>query len=246
MRVHCIGGPTQTHLSGFLLQLFLCIACTWGNCRCTSTITPTTLSVCWFCGNLDVLGLLVDLLLVDLLLGELFRFSARSSWWSGTRLHFGSVNDVFVHGVRQFSVDPRFLEPTPLPWKFPSVSTPGFSESTFVSRPCLSCFPVRAPVYRGCPCRDPLVCHRVQCDSVAKRQPLCVVVGVGTSCVLCARVCGHVPCSCATEYSQKIYFQRTHQKSATHDAVARQFCGQSHNSWIDFIDFWKNAENTIH
>ena len=30
--------------------------------------------------------------------------------------------------------------------------------------------PCRAPVYRGCPCRDPLVCHRVQDDSVAKRQ----------------------------------------------------------------------------
>ena len=38
-------------------------------------------------------------------------------------------------------------------------------------------FPVRALVYRGCPCRDPPVCHRVQGDSVAKRQPLlCVCV----------------------------------------------------------------------
>ena len=51
-------------------------------------------------------------------------------------------------------------------------------------------FPVRAPVYRGCPCRDPLVCHRVQGDSVAKRQPFCVcvgVLGVVTSCVPCAQ-----------------------------------------------------------
>ena len=40
-------------------------------------------------------------------------------------------------------------------------------------------FPVRAPVCRGCPCWDPPVCHRVQGDSVAKRQALmCVFVGV--------------------------------------------------------------------
>ena len=32
-------------------------------------------------------------------------------------------------------------------------------------------FPFRAPVYRGCPCRDPPVCHRVQDDSGAMRQP---------------------------------------------------------------------------
>ena len=58
---------------------------------------------------------------------------------------------------------------------------------------------VEALVYRGCPCRDPPVCHRVQGDSVAKRQPLCVLVGVVTSCVLCARVRGRVSRSCATE-----------------------------------------------
>ena len=90
------------------------------------------------------------------------------------------------------------------------MSTPGFAESTFVlrlvgvllsfvcGRLCggycgpPTAFPVWAPVYRGCPCRDPPVCHRVQGDSVAKRQPsLCVVVGVlgvVTSCVPCARV----------------------------------------------------------
>ena len=134
------------------------------------------------------------------------------------RLHFDSVNDVLVHGVRQFSVDVRFREPAPLPCKFPSESVHLFPESTFVARPCLcrvvvgrlSCrgacvgpptaFPVRALVYRGCPCRDPPVCHRVQGDSGAKRQPtLCVLVGVVTSCVPCARVRGHVPRSCATE-----------------------------------------------
>ena len=58
--------------------------------------------------NLDVLGLVVDLLLVDLLVDP-------------GRLHFDSVDDVFVHGVRQLSVDFRFREPAPLPCKFPSV-----------------------------------------------------------------------------------------------------------------------------
>ena len=48
--------------------------------------------------NLDVLGLVVDLLLVDLLDDP-------------GRLHFDSVDDVFVHGVRQLSVDLRFREP---------------------------------------------------------------------------------------------------------------------------------------
>ena len=52
------------------------------------------------------------------------------------RLHFDSVNGVFVHGVPQFSVDLWFLEKAQLPCKFPSVSTPGFAESTFVARPC--------------------------------------------------------------------------------------------------------------
>ena len=40
--------------------------------------------------------------------------------------------------------------------------------------------------------------HRVQGDSVAKRQPFSIFKVV-TSCVLCARVRGHVPRSCATE-----------------------------------------------
>ena len=42
-------------------------------------------------------------------------------------------------------------------------------------------------MYRGCPCWEP------------PSQPFCVLVGVVTSCVLCARVRGHVPRSCATE-----------------------------------------------
>ena len=78
----------------------------------------------------------------------------------------------------------------PLPCKCTNVGLHLVPESTFVSRPCLSCcqwssrggyvgpptaFPVRAPVCRGCPCRDPPVCHRVQGDSVAKRHPLLCV-----------------------------------------------------------------------
>ena len=112
------------------------------------------------------------------------------------------------------SEDLRFREPAPLPCKFPNVCQHLVAESTFVSRPCLcrvvcrrvvelvgppTAFPVWAPVYRGCPCRDPPVCHRVQGDSVAKRQPFCVLIGVVTSCVLCARVRGRVSRSCATE-----------------------------------------------
>ena len=48
-------------------------------------------------------------------------------------------------------------------------------------------------------CLDPLVCHRVQDNPVTKSQPLCVLVGVVTSCVLYARVRGRVSRSCATE-----------------------------------------------
>ena len=47
MHVHCTRGPTQTHLSGFFLQLFLCIVCLWGKCFCIATVTSTTLSVYW-------------------------------------------------------------------------------------------------------------------------------------------------------------------------------------------------------
>ena len=41
------------------------------------------------------------------------------------------------------------------------------------------------------------MCHRVQGDSVTKRQPLLCVVGVVTSCMPCARV--RTPRSCAPE-----------------------------------------------
>ncbi len=58
---------------------------------------------------------------------------------------------------------------------------------------------MEALVYRGFHCGDPPVCHRVQDDSVAKREPFFVLLGVVTSCVLCARVRGRVSRSCATE-----------------------------------------------
>ena len=45
---------------------------------------------------------------------------------------------------------------------------------------------VEALVYLGCPCRDPPVCHRVQDDSVANRQPFSVIVG--TSPVMLSRL----------------------------------------------------------
>ena len=53
---------------------------------------------------------------------------------------------------------------------------------------------VVALVYRACPCRDQRVCHRVQGDSVAKRQPCacdwCVSCHLVSVCglVLCDRV----------------------------------------------------------
>ena len=48
------------------------------------------------------------------------------------------------------------------------------------------------------------MCHRVQDDSVAKRQPFFVLLGNVTSCVLCARVRGRVSRSCATENTYKM------------------------------------------
>ena len=95
------------------------------------------------------------------------------------------------------------------------------SESTFVSRPCLSCCRLsvvvwwslsghprpssaEALVYRGCPCRDPPVGHRVHCG----KAPTLVCVGVVTSCVLCACVRGRVSRSCATENTYTLDWKR--------------------------------------
>ena len=63
---------------------------------------------------------------------------------------------------------------------------------------------MEALVYRGFLCGDPPVCHRVQDASVAKREPFFVLLGVVTSCVLCARVRGRVSRSCATENTYKM------------------------------------------
>ena len=54
-------------------------------------------------------GLAVDLFQVDLLQGGPLDDPGR--------LHFDSFDDVFVHGIRQLSLDLRFREPTPLPCK---------------------------------------------------------------------------------------------------------------------------------
>ena len=59
--------------------------------------------------------------------------------------------------------------------------------------------PRAGPRARWVSCLDPRGCHRVQDDLLTKSQPLCVLVGVVTSCVLCARVRGRVSRSCATE-----------------------------------------------
>ena len=96
----------------------------------------------------------------------------------------------------------KVLSPQRHVCKFPSACLHLFPESMFVLRlvgvllsfvcgrlrgGCCgppTAFLVRAPVYRGCLCRDPPVCHRVQGDSVAKRQPFLVWM---SSCVHCAR-----------------------------------------------------------
>ena len=50
-------------------------------------------------------------------------------------------------------------------------------------------------MYRGCPCPDPPVCHRVQDDSVAKRQPCAYCWCVSCQIVsACERVCELVLC----------------------------------------------------
>ena len=82
LHVHCIGGPTQIHLLSPSVRVLIL-------------------------RNLDVLGLVVDLLQVDLLDDP-------------GRLYFDSFDDVFVHGVRQLSLDLRFREPVPIPCKNPS------------------------------------------------------------------------------------------------------------------------------
>ena len=95
------------------------------------------------------------------------------------------------------------------------MSTPGLAENTFVSRHSLSCcrlsscrvvelvgpptaFPRTGLRVPWVSCLDTLGFHRVQDDPVTKSQPLCVLVGIVTSCVLCARFRDRVSSSCAT------------------------------------------------
>ena len=133
-----------------------------------------------------------------------------------------SVDDVFVHGVRQLSVDLGFRAPAPLPCKFPGVGLhlgavsigtclpkARFSQDLVCRVSCVGRCVVELSGQAG-PSRvrshctrgvlpGPTGCHRVQDDPVTKSQPLCVLVGVVTSCVPCARVRGRVSRSCATE-----------------------------------------------
>ena len=93
--------------------------------------------------------------------------------------------------------------------KFPSVSTPGGKKHV-----CLKAFVCRVVFCRGSSrgaCVGPPTAFLrggttgvpwvslPGPTSVAKRQTLCVLVGVVTSCVLCARVRGRVSRLCATE-----------------------------------------------
>ena len=123
---------------------------------------------------------MVDLLLIDLLDDP-------------GRLHFDSVDDVFVQGVRQLSVDLRFREPAPLPCKNKSACQHLIVASTFVWT--LLCVlssvvigrlrggyvgPPTAFLRRGTgvpwvSCLDPPVCPRVQDDLEAKSQPVVVL-----------------------------------------------------------------------
>ena len=59
-------------------------------------------------------------------------------------------------------------------------------------------------MYRGCPCRDPPVCHRVQDDSATKRQPIVLVVGVVKCCGRHVRVRVGVSRSCDTENTYRV------------------------------------------
>ena len=137
--------------------------------------------------NLDVLGLLVDLLLGDLLLGDgsiSLRDLLDESGTSPLRL-VDKIDVVF----RFTALLPCDRRAAPLPCKKLSVCLQLFPLSTFVLtlvcvlwsfvvgrlrgglRRASHGLPCRAPVHRGCRCRDPQVGHRVQSDSVANRQP---------------------------------------------------------------------------
>ena len=119
MRVHCIGGPNQTHI-GFPSPTLSVHIFDPEKTFAASKQTHQQLCQC-----ADSAGILMYSVSVSWLIFSWVIFS----WVIGSvslhdllddpgRLHFDSVNDVFVHGVRQFSVDLRFLEPAPLPCVF--------------------------------------------------------------------------------------------------------------------------------
>ena len=81
MHVHCIGGPTPSHLSGVLLQL--CASFDSGVNLFLYRNSHINNFVCvLILRDIDVLGFVVDLLLVDLLQGDLLDDPGR--------LHFDS------------------------------------------------------------------------------------------------------------------------------------------------------------
>ena len=83
-------------------------------------------------------------------------------------------------------------------------------------------FPRTAPVYHQCPCRDPRGCHRVQDDSVAKRQPIVVLVGVLMYCDRRVRRRDRETRSCVTHntYTPAIFPHRKDKPTCTHIFLA--------------------------
>ena len=128
MRVHCIGGPYPNSLTGFpsltlsvhsldAKKPFAALQQTHQQlCPCTDSPGIFMYSVSWLIFSWVIFSWVIGSVSLHDLLDD------------PGRLNFDSVNDVFDHGVRQFSVDVRFLEPAPLPSKFPSVSLHLFTE----------------------------------------------------------------------------------------------------------------------
>ena len=79
---------------------------------------------------------------------------------------------------------------------------------------------VEALVYRGCPCRDPPVCHRVQDDSVAERQRSecgwCVCFHLVSA---CERFCELVLCDGVLHRETKIFLTNCDSRVLWHVGI---------------------------
>ena len=79
---------------------------------------------------------------------------------------------------------------------------------------------VEALVYRGCPCRDPPVCHRVQDDSVAERQRnecgWCVCFHLVSA---CERFCELVLCDGVLHRETKIFLTNCDSRVLWHVGI---------------------------